>query len=122
MRMAVHRHYDPTNDLVFKFVFGRAYWAYLQRESAILDYNNDFIDAKEAAIEEGKAEGLAAGRAAGRAEGRAEGKAKAEAELTRMFVCNLLQNGNMELEEIAKLANTTVENVARIEKESRLSK
>ena len=116
--MAVHRHYDPTNDLVFKFVFGRAYWAYLQRESAILDYNNDFIDAKEAAIEEGKAEGLAAGRA----EGRAEGKAKAEAELTRMFVCNLLQNGNMELEEIAKLANTTVENVARIEKESRLSK
>ncbi len=94
----------------------KKYWEYLQRESAILDYNNDFVDAKKAAIEEGKAAGLAEGRA----EGRAEAEAETETRMTRMFVCNLLQNGNMKPEEIAKLANTTIEEVARIAKESHL--
>ena len=34
--MGEHRHYDPTNDLVFKFVFGRE-----ERKNITLKFIND---------------------------------------------------------------------------------
>ena len=43
----------------------KAYWEYIQRESAIWDYNSDVLDAKEQAKEEGRAWGLEEGRKQG---------------------------------------------------------
>ena len=43
----------------------KAYWEYIQRESAIWDYNSDVLDAKEQAKEEGRAWGLEEARKQG---------------------------------------------------------
>ena len=51
----------------------KSYQEYLARESAILDYNNDFLGNRRLGREEGRAEGREEGRAEGRAEGRTEG-------------------------------------------------
>ena len=58
-----------------RFVMDDAnYRAYLAREAAIYDYNNDMIVSRRLAREEGLEEGREEGRAEGRAEGRRDGK------------------------------------------------
>ncbi len=51
-----------------------AYREYLQRESAIWDYNNDINGSREEGREIGREEGREEGRAEGRAEGREVGR------------------------------------------------
>ena len=53
--------------------------------------------------------------------GEARGKAQGFAEATWKFVRNLLQDREMSYERIAKKADMTVEEVARIAKESGLA-
>ena len=57
----------------------------------------------------------------GRVEGRAEGRAEGIAETTFKIVRNLLVGRDMSYERIAQAADTSVEEVARIAKESGLA-
>ena len=61
------------------------------------------------------------GRVEGRAEGRVEGRAEGIAETTFKIVRNLLAGRDMPYERIAQAADTSVEEVARIAKESGLA-
>ena len=88
---ALAEAFDASNEFIRD---ERSYREYLQREAAIWDYNNDILGS--------------------RVEGREEGREEARKKITTSFVQNLLADGEMEYEKIAKLANTSVEEVAKI--------
>ena len=67
----------------------KAYWEYIQRESAIWDYNSDVLDAKEQAKEEGRAWGLEEARKQGIEQGIERGIEQGEGKI----VLNLLKAG-----------------------------
>ena len=82
-------------------------------------------DAKKYWMEEAEAKGHAKGKMEGKAEGMAEGKAEGKAEgiamATVKIVRNLLSSGKLSYKEIAENADTSLDEVIRIAKESHLA-
>ncbi len=81
------------------------YRAYIQRQSAIWDYNNDIQSSYEEGFEEGREEA--------RKEARAKARKEGTREKTISIVCNLLDM-EMPVEEIAEVVEISVDEVRDI--------
>lgn len=67
-------------------------------------------------FQQGRREGKKLGRAEGKIQGRILGMQKAEKEMNTRFVINLLDHTGHSVEEIAKLANVSVDFVLSLQK------
>ena len=94
---------EASNEFIMDEI---AYRQYLQRESAIWDYNTDILTSRQIAHEEGLEEGRKEGREKGREEGREEGREKRTEEMVR----DMLGDG-MSLEKIAKFSKWSMEKI-----------
>jgi flagellar biosynthesis/type III secretory pathway protein FliH len=77
---------------------------------------NEHVGIDEFLKQEGKEEGLAEGIEKGIEMGMEKGLEQERENSSRLFVVNLLKDGNFSLEKIASLANVTVDFVNKIKK------
>ena len=76
--------------------------------------NNVWVEMEREAFAEGKAEGKAEGLAEGEAKGKAEGKAEGLAEAGENIAINLIRDGLVALEIIAKSCGLTLQRVQEL--------
>jgi len=76
-----------------------------------------YQEGREEGIAEGKKRGMAEGKKRGMAEGKKKGLQEGEQRKKQKMVINLLRAGKLSLEEIAEAAETTVDEVKKIEQE-----